>query len=71
MTSELWMTMAGSPEKGEKWKKSVDSLTLIESPRFDVSCRLTQDRFQCLFEKQEARNREEERATFEQENVTK
>ena len=63
MSSELWITKAGSPERGEKWKKIADSLNLIESPRFEVNHRSTRDRFQFLFEKRKAKNREEERAS--------
>ena len=63
MNSDLWIMKAGSQERGRKWKKIADWLTIIEVPRFEVYHRSTREHFQVLFEKRKAKNREEERAS--------
>ena len=57
------MTKAGSSERGEKWKRIAETLNLSEMPKFEVNQRSTRERFQFLFERRKAKNREEERAS--------
>eukprot|EP00795_Rhopilema_esculentum_P005672 gene5672-10912_t len=63
LNSEIWLTRAGSAERGDKWKKIADTLNLIECPVFGTNQRSTRERFQFLFEKRKSKNREEERAS--------
>ena len=57
------MTKAGSSERGEKCKKIAEALHVIEMPKFDVSQKSTRERFQFLFKRRKAQNRQEERAS--------
>ena len=63
LASEIWQTKAGSLERGEGWKKLSETLNRIERPKFDVSPRSVRERFQGLYDRRRAKNREEERAS--------
>ena len=63
LASEIWLSKAGSTERGEGWKKLADLLNRMERVKFDVSARSVREHFQVLYEKRRAKNREEELAS--------
>ena len=63
LASEIWSTRAGSLDRGEKWTLIAEKLNNIENPKFRTNSRAVRERFQVLFDKRKAKNREEERAS--------
>ena len=59
LTSEIWLSKAGSSERGEGWKKLADLLNRKERVRLDISARSVREHFQVLYDKRRAKNREE------------
>ena len=63
LASEIWLSKAGSTERGEGWKKLADLLNRMERVKFDVSACSVREHFQGLYEKRRAKHREEELAS--------
>ena len=63
LASEIWNTKPGSTDRRDGWKKTVDTLSQIERPSFDVSIRSVRDHFQTIFAKRKSQIRKEESAS--------
>ena len=63
LVSEIWSTKPVSVERRNGWKKIMDTLLTMQSPKFDVTIRSVMEHFQIMVRKRKQQDRAEDIAS--------